>query len=213
LKRGAQTLLTLLGASVLIWAMLPLAPGDPALRTLQALGVENPREAEVRAMREELQLDRPLWRQYGAWLTAALTGDLSVSWQSGRPVRDEIAKRLPATARLAFVALQLALALALLLAMTGAAFAGGWPDRAVKFLTQLGASVPAFLLGLLLLQFIVLRSGAGAARNGHPDREPRPARAQRDLSSRADNARWSAFNLISCGNVCANGNARISGSR
>jgi ABC-type dipeptide/oligopeptide/nickel transport system permease component len=117
-------------------------------------------------MREELQLDRPLWRQYGAWLTAALTGDLSVSWQSGRPVRDEIAKRLPATARLAFVALLLALALALLLAMTGAAFAGGWPDRAVKFLTQLGASVPAFLLGLLLLQFIVLRSGAGRVLSG-----------------------------------------------
>jgi len=160
-KRCAQILLTLLGASVLIWAMLPLAPGDPALRTLQALGLENPREAEVQAMRRELRLDRPLWRQYGAWLARAMRGDLSVSWQSGRPVRDELVKRLPATARLAFVTLLMALALALALALVGAAFAGGWPDRAMKLLTQLGASAPAFLLGLLLLQFVVPRSGVG----------------------------------------------------
>lgn len=161
LKRCLQALLTLLGASVLIWAMLPLAPGDPALRTLQALGVENPREAEVQAMRQELQLDRPLWRQYATWLTRAFRGDLSVSWQSGRPVHSELLKRLPATALLALVTLLLSLSLALALALIAAAYAGGWPDRAMKLLTQLGASAPAFLLGLLSLQFFVLSSGVG----------------------------------------------------
>jgi ABC-type dipeptide/oligopeptide/nickel transport system permease component len=165
-KRCAQALLTLLGASVLIWAMLPLAPGDPALRTLQALGIENPREAEVEAMRRELQLDRPLWRQYGSWLSRALRGDLSVSWQSGRPVLNELLKRLPATARLALVTLLLSLFLALTFALIAAAYAGGRPDSAVKLLTQLGASVPPFLLGLLLLQFVVLRSGVGRVLSG-----------------------------------------------
>ena len=160
-QRGAQMLLTLLGASVLIWIMLPLAPGDPALRTLQALGIENPREAEVQAMRRELQLDRSLPQQYVHWLWRALGGDLSVSWQSGKPVLQELGKRLPATALLALVTLLLALLLALGFALCSAAFPARWPDRVVQLLTQLGASLPAFLLGLLLLQFVVLAAGVG----------------------------------------------------
>jgi len=161
LQRSAQMLLTLLAASVLIWALLPLAPGDPALRTLQALGIENPREAEVAAMRRELQLDRSLPQQYVHWLRNALTGDLSVSWQSGKPVTQELRKRFPATALLAFVTLLLAIAMALSLALCGAAFPARWPDRIVQLLTQIGASLPAFLLGLLLLQFVVVGAGIG----------------------------------------------------
>ena len=160
-QRGAQMLLTLIGASVLIWVMLPLAPGDPALRTLQALGIENPREAEVQAMRQSLQLDRSLPQQYFYWLQRALGGDLSVSWQSGKPVLQELGKRLPATALLALVTLLLALLLALGFALCSAAFPARWPDRVVQLLTQLGASLPAFLLGLLLLQFVVLAAGVG----------------------------------------------------
>lgn len=159
--RGAQTLLTLLGASVLIWALLPLAPGDPALRTLHALGNENPRASEVVAMRQALQLDRSLLRQYGTWLARAVRGDLSISWQSGQPVTRELGKRLPATVLLALVTLLLALALALLLALVSAAFPARWPDQLVKLLTQLSAALPGFLLGLLLLHWVVLGSGVG----------------------------------------------------
>lgn len=161
LKRGAQMLLTLLGASVLIWLLLPLAPGDPALRTLQALGIENPREAEVQAMRQALQLDRSLPQQYVHWLQRALNGDLSVSWQSGKPVVQELRKRLLATSLLAFVTLFLAIVLALSLALCSAAFYERWPDRVAQMLAQLGASLPTFLLGLLLLQFVVIGSGVG----------------------------------------------------
>ena len=160
-KRAAQMLLTLLGASVLIWVMLPLAPGDPALRTLQALGQENPREAEVQAMRRDLQLERPLPQQYVHWLWRTLGGDLSVSWQSGQPVSQELGKRWPATARLAFVTLVLALAMTFALAFVSAAFPDRWPDIVVRLITQLGASLPAFLLGLLLLQLVVIEAGFG----------------------------------------------------
>lgn len=159
--RLGQTLLTLLGASVLIWALLPLAPGDPALRTLEAMGNDNPRPAEVEAMRDRLQLDRPLTAQYLTWLGRAFGGDLSVSWQSGKPVSAELARRLPATARLAVVTLLLSVGLALALALVGASFQGRWPDAAVRLVTQLGSSLPAFLLGLLLLQFVVIRYGIG----------------------------------------------------
>lgn len=159
--RLAQTLLTLLGASVLIWALLPFTPGDPALRTLEALGNDNPRPAEVEALRRQLQLDRSLPAQYLTWLGRALRGDLSISWQSGRRVSAELGKRLPATGRLAVVTLLLSVALALVLALVSAAFPHRWPDTAARLITQLGASLPAFLLGLLLLQFVVLRFGVG----------------------------------------------------
>lgn len=160
-SRLAQTLLTLLGASVLIWALLPLAPGDPALRTLQALGNDNPRPAEVAALRAELQLGRPLPLQYMHWLTRALRGDLARSWQSGQPVRAELGKRIGATALLAIVTLLLAIVLALTLALIAAAFVQRRPDTFVRSLTQAGAAVPGFLLGLLLLQFVVIRFGVG----------------------------------------------------
>lgn len=160
-KRFMQAVLSIFGASVLVWMLLPLAPGDPALKTLQAQGNDNPRRAEVEAMHAELKLDRPLVVQYFAWLTSAVQGDLSVSYQSGRPVLSEIARRLPATARLAGVALLLSIALSLVLALVAARYAGRTPDRITRALTQIGASMPSFLLGLLTLHFIVVGLGVG----------------------------------------------------
>ena len=159
--RFAQAVLTMLGASVLVWALLPLAPGDPALRTLQARGIENPRPAEIAAMREELQLDRPAVVQYFAWMARALRGNLSTSYQSGRPVSEEIGRRLPATALLTGLALVISTLLAMALALTGAAFYEKLPDKLVRLLTQMGAACPSFLLCLLALQFIVIGSGWG----------------------------------------------------
>lgn len=155
-----------LGASILVWALLPLAPGDPALRTLQARGVENPRPVEVAQMRAELQLDRPIIVQYLAWLSRVVRGDLSISYQSGRPVREEINERLPATMRLAGVALIISILLALAAAITGAAFFGKVPDKLVRLLTQAGAACPSFLLGLLALQFVVVEAGWGRVVSG-----------------------------------------------
>lgn len=164
--RLVQAVLTMLAASVLVWALLPLAPGDPALRTLQARGIENPRPFEVAAVREELQLDRPAVVRYFAWLGRSLQGDLSISYQSGRPVSEEIARRLPATALLTGVALAFSVLLSLTAALTAAAFHGRWPDRLIRLLTQAGAACPAFLLGLLALQFIVVGSGWGRVLSG-----------------------------------------------
>ena len=130
IARMIEMIATLLGASVLIWALLPLAPGDPALRTLQAMGNDSPRAAEVEALRAQFGLDRPLPMQYLAWLGRALGGDLGYSWQSGRPVAVELARRLPATALLAAVTLFLSIGFALAAALISAAFYRRWPDRA-----------------------------------------------------------------------------------
>jgi ABC-type dipeptide/oligopeptide/nickel transport system permease component len=164
--RLLQALFTLLGLSVIIWALLPLAPGDPAERLLQARGVQDPNPAQVAALRVDLALDRPLPVQYIEWLGRAVRGDLSLSYQTGRPVLEELGKRLPATLLLAGTSLLLALALALIGGLLSAAYHERWADRGIRFLTQIGASMPAFLLGLLALRFIVVEFGLGKVLSG-----------------------------------------------
>lgn len=156
-----QSLLAMLGASLLIWALLPLAPGDPAERILLARGAENPTPAEIAAVRAELNLDRPLTVQYLDWLRRAARGDFSVSYQTGKSVSGEIARRLPATAWLAAVALILAIFLSLVLSLGSVYFADRLPDQIIRLLTQIGAALPSFLLALLLLQFVVVGFGIG----------------------------------------------------
>lgn len=156
-----QAVLAMLGASLLIWGLLPLAPGDPSERILQSRGVENPTPAEIAAVRAELNLDRPLTVQYFDWLAKAVRGDFSISYRTGIPVSAEIFKRIPATVLLATVALVLAISFSLALSLTSVYFADKFPDHIIKFLTQIGAAIPLFLLGLFLLQFVVVGFGIG----------------------------------------------------
>jgi len=164
--RLGQALLTVLGASVLIWALLPLAPGDPAVRLLQARGVLEPLPEEIEAVRQELGMDRPLPIQYAHWLSQIVRGNFSDSYQSGKPVLQEFGKRLPATAMLAGVALFLSFLVSIPTALLSAAYHERWPDHAARFLTQVGATMPSFLVGLLILYVIVLKLGWGQVVSG-----------------------------------------------
>lgn len=156
-----QAILAMFGASLLIWALLPLAPGDPSERILQARGVENPTPAEIAAVRAELNLDRPLTVQYFDWLGKAVRGDFSNSYKNGRSVSSEIGRRIPATVLLASISLVLAIFVSLVLSLISVYFANKFPDHLIKFLTQTGAAIPSFLLGLFLLQFIVVGFAIG----------------------------------------------------
>ncbi len=159
--RIGQAFLAIFGVSVLVWALLPLAAGDTAERVLQARGVENPSTLEIEAVRNEFGLNRPLAVQYFAWISKAVRGDFSVSYQSKRPVLREISERLPATILLASMALLMSLVFSVSAAMFGAWFYEKLPDRIIQFLTQTSSAVPSFLLGLLILQFIVVGYGFG----------------------------------------------------
>lgn len=161
--RLGQAVLTVLGASLVLWSLLPLAPGDPARRVLLARGVSNPERVEIEAVRRELGVDRPLPVQYGWWLGRAVRGDLSTSYRSGEPVAAELGQRFPATARLAAAALLLSLLVAVPAGLAGAAYRGRWPDTAVRLGALIGASTPAFLAGLVVLEVVVGRLGWGVA--------------------------------------------------
>ncbi|EPX78643.1 ABC transporter permease [Salipiger mucosus] len=167
LRRLAQAGLTALAASLLVWAMLPLAPGDPAYRILKSQAPEHePYPAEIAELRADMGLDRPLPVQYLAWLGRVVQGDLGTSWRTGQPVSDEIARRLPATLSLLGLALVVSVSVALLLALISAAFRDRWPDKIIRAYAQIGAALPTFLFGLLALQYVVVGAGVGKVLSG-----------------------------------------------
>jgi ABC-type dipeptide/oligopeptide/nickel transport system permease component len=156
-----RLILSLLGAAVIVWALLPLAPGRPARRILLAQGVEDPTEIEMLRLEAALGLDRSLPEQFAAWLGRVVRGDLSVSWSTGEPVRDLLVERLPATALLALTALVLALVMAVPSALVSAAFHRRWPDAVCRVGSLIGTAVPSFVLALLALHVVVVGGGRG----------------------------------------------------
>ncbi|MEV6560904.1 ABC transporter permease [Nocardia sp. NPDC051756] len=162
-RRVVEALLTLLGASVLIWALMPLAPGDPARMILVAQGVPEPPPEQIRALEQTLHLDRPVLAQYAHWFWGVLRGDFGLSFASGRPVSGEFADRLPATLTLASAALALALAFSVALGVIAAQYPRRWPDHGTRWLALIFASVPGFVVALLLIQVFVVGFGFGKA--------------------------------------------------
>jgi len=161
-----QAVLTVLGASVLIWSLLPLTPGDPALRLLEAQGIVAPLPQEIEAVRHDWGMDRPLPVQYFQWLKRILHGDFSTSFQSGKPVLNELGKRLPCTLMLAGIALAIALFISISAALIAASYEEQWPDHLIRALTQISATVPSFLMGLLILYLVVLKFNRGQIISG-----------------------------------------------
>lgn len=153
LQRLLQAAVLLLLASVVVFLLLRLIPGDPAA----TIAGPNARPEQLEAVRENLGLKRPLPVQYGIWLGNVLRGDLGTSYVSRHPVRELIQDRLPASAELAAVAIILAIALAVPIGIVTAVRRGSWMARFFATSTALVLAVPTFWLGLLLLLLFGLR--------------------------------------------------------
>ncbi|WP_019876568.1 ABC transporter permease [Sporichthya polymorpha] len=161
LHRLGQAALTLLGGALIVFALLQAAPGDPALRILTARGQQDVAPEAVAAMRAELGLDDPFFVRLRDFLHGLLTGDLGTSWQTGRPVTDEFAGLVEATAILTVSALALAVLGSLALGLLAAAWPGRLPDLASRSVTLVCLVVPSFVFGILLLDVLVVELGFG----------------------------------------------------
>lgn len=159
---AAGMVLTLAVAGIAVFFMVPLAPGDPAYNAVHSRGVAHPSDAEVAAERVELGLDRPLLVQLGSWGASVVRGDVGESYRSREPVRSELAARLPATLLLAGTASCVALVFAVPIGLVSAAAPRAVLGRSLRAGTVLIAAVPAFLLGLLVINLVVLRFGIGS---------------------------------------------------
>ncbi len=138
----------LLALSVLIFALLYLAPGD-VVKNL--LGNRPSSPEAVSAIRAQYHLDESAVEQYLRWLGGFLHGDLGESVRLQVPVSEAISQRLSLTAMLCALAFVLSIVVAVPLGVLSAVRAGGWIDRGASGLAVVGLSAPTFAIGLLLL--------------------------------------------------------------
>jgi len=155
LKRLIYLLPVMLGVSIVTFALINLAPGDPAEIILRSEGVEPTCEA-VDALREELGLNDPVYVQYLRWLWNLLHFDLGTSFRTGMPVAEEILSRFPATMELTFAALAFMVLLALPTGILAALYRHTFIDHLSRFGALIGASMPNFWQGLMLIYFFAV---------------------------------------------------------
>ena len=154
-RRLLAFLVTLLLVSLLVFVVVRVLPGDPALLIM---GTEASPEAAA-ALRAEMGLDRPLAVQYLEWLRGAVRGDLGRSIQYDVPVGGLVASRLRVTLPLTLLAAGFMTAVALPLGMFAATRRHRWGDYLAMVVSQLGIAVPSFWAGLLLILLFAVRLG------------------------------------------------------
>lgn len=155
-SRLLQLIPVLFGVTFLTFALLYLAPGDPAQKRLSAQGIAVTREV-VEQTRTDMGLDRPFIVQYGDWLSGLLRGDLGASYKDGTPVAGKLSKAVNYT----FVLMVSAFFMALVISLPFGIFCGvrkdGFLDHTVRLFCFAGNAIPGFLLAALFMYFFCIR--------------------------------------------------------
>ncbi|MEP3296146.1 ABC transporter permease [Tateyamaria sp.] len=150
LKRFAMMIPTFILVMIIIFLLVRLLPGDPAI----AIAGDKASDADLAAIRERLGLNDPLLVQFWLFFTNTLQGDLGQSIMMRTSVSQVIFDRLPTTVFLACLAVTMSLLIAGPLAFVAALNRGRWPDTVIRSVFQVGLSMPVFYIGLLLLTFL-----------------------------------------------------------
>jgi len=142
--------------TVLVFLLMRVIPGDPALLILAGTSGDGSfKKDDLLKLRAELGTDRPLHAQYGAWLWGLVHGDLGISLFYRTPIKKELGPRIPATLELAFLAVLLSVILAVPLGALSAVKQGSALDYLTRMLTFTGISVPIFVTGLMVVYLLV----------------------------------------------------------
>ncbi|HEU4522929.1 MAG TPA: ABC transporter permease [Thermoanaerobaculia bacterium] len=147
IRRLLQMIPITLGILTLIFSLIHLIPGDPAVQ----IAGEGARPQDIENVRKALGLDQPLWQQYLTYLKNLARGDLGRSFRTGESVAAEIRVRYPATMQLAFGSMFVALLVAFPLGIISAIYRNSWIDNVARFFALIGVSMPSFWFGPLLI--------------------------------------------------------------
>lgn len=147
IRRTLESIPVIIGVSILVFMLLRLIPGDPAIAILG----ERATPENVEAIRERLGLNKPLPEQYVIWVSGLLRGDLGNTVRGNIPIANELRARFPATVELSLVAITLATIIGVPLGIISAVRRNSFIDTSTMFGALLGVSVPIFVLGLLLI--------------------------------------------------------------
>ena len=151
-RRLLTVLITLLAASLIVFAVLQIVPGDPARLML---GINATQDA-VDNLRQQLNLDDPIHVRYATWLTDMARGDFGSSYTYSVPVRELIAERVIVSLPLALIALTLSTLVAIPVGIFTASRHGTSTDTATMAVTQFGIAIPNFWFALLLVYIFAI---------------------------------------------------------
>jgi ABC-type dipeptide/oligopeptide/nickel transport system permease component len=152
-QRTAQMLLVVLGVVTLTFFVLRLASGDPA-RLMNRPGTP---EDVIQQTRVRIGIDKPLWVQYGEYMTRLARGDLGRSFHGETMVARALAAALPNTLMLGILTMIAASLVGLVLGIAAALRPNSWVDRAILMFVAIAQATPSFWLGVVLVLFFAIR--------------------------------------------------------
>lgn len=156
-KRFLLFIPTLLIATLLVFVLLRLIPGDPALvKLVGETGEAKFTPEQLAAMRAKLGTDRPLYVQYASWVWGMLQLDFGISLFFDEPVAKDLAAKFPITLELTVLALLIATLIAVPLGMLSAIKQDTPTDYVARIITISGVALPNFWVGILIVYFLVL---------------------------------------------------------
>lgn len=147
MRRLVQIVPVLLGVTLMVFLIMQMVPGDPAV----LVAGEGATDEQVEAIRHDLGLDQPLAVQYLSYVGDVVKGDFGESIRTSRPVLDEILVRLPITLELAFWSIVITVVLGVLIGIIAATKQNSFTDVGLMMVALLGVSLPNFWLGLMLI--------------------------------------------------------------
>ncbi|MBS4211548.1 MULTISPECIES: nickel ABC transporter permease [Neobacillus] len=153
LRRLMQTIPVVIGVTFVVFIIMQLVPGDPAV----LLAGEGASKDTIEAIREQLGLNRPLYVQYFDYLMNVFRGDFGVSLKNSQPVLEEILVRLPITMELAFFSIIITIVLGMAAGIISAVKPYSLTDTTVMIVALLGISLPSFWFGLMMMYFFSVK--------------------------------------------------------
>jgi peptide/nickel transport system permease protein len=150
-RRCLEAIPTIFFVSVIVFALIRMAPGDPAAMQLGREAARPENKEKLESLRHEMGLDRPIPVQYLYWLRDLAQGDFGDSVRSKRSTTDLIAQKVPATLQLVVAAALFALLVSFPLGILAAIKRGTLVDRAAVGFVSAGLAVPSFWFGLALI--------------------------------------------------------------
>lgn len=153
LRRLFQTIPVIIGVTFVVFFIMQLVPGDPAV----LLAGEGASKEAIEAIRQQLGLNRPLYVQYFDYLMNLAKGDFGVSLKNSQPVLDEILVRLPITLELALFSILITIVLGMGAGIISAVKPYSMQDVGVMLVALIGISLPSFWFGLMLMYFFSVK--------------------------------------------------------
>ena len=159
IRRLFMGVIIILIVSIMVFLFMRLLPGDPLIVYISRSDMTDLSPEQMQRLKQKFGLDKPMPVQYVNWIAGIFHGEFGTSLYYNENVERLIAERLPITAYLGFMAFLLSGILGISFGVICAVRRGTWIDTVVTFLANIGITMPAFWLGIILIYLIALKAG------------------------------------------------------